>query len=171
MCMEPADWTRLGRALAEHREAVGLTQEQAAAALKIGRSTVQAIEHGRPFKRVTPTIRAFARYVGWTEESPETVLAGGNPTRVGEAASEHGPPATSTAKGRDPDDLSAAVKSALRNGPLLDSRVIKISTPVGEVTATVVARGEDGMSDEDLDEMLRIWESQRSAVDGSGQTD
>lgn len=84
------DWDRLGAALQAARQAMTpeLTQDELAAELGVGRSTIQNIERGQVFKKPSPTIRAFARRVGWTEDSVDRVLAGGEPILAAEPSTE-----------------------------------------------------------------------------------
>jgi transcriptional regulator with XRE-family HTH domain len=160
MCvMEPQDWTRLGAALAAARDSHQLTQEQAASDLSISRSTVQAIEHGRTFKKVTPTIRAYARLLGWTDDSPERVLAGGEPV-MREPRSDDAQAAENIAGAgaRLPRDLSLSVLQSLQEGPLLDTEIVRVTTPDGrEVRATIVVRGESDATPEELHQALIAW--------------
>lgn len=72
-------WARLGTALRSARTQRGLRQEDVAAELGIKRGALANIEHGKG-RRITSTIRSYARLVGWTDDSPERVLAGGDPT-------------------------------------------------------------------------------------------
>src|SRR5438105_4190259 len=83
--MEPErDWERLGNAFAEARKAAGLTQVDVAKRLSVTRTPIQAIERGRqpnnnPYIKVTATMRAYARLIGWTEDSPARILHGEEP--------------------------------------------------------------------------------------------
>src|SRR5688572_10212326 len=84
------DWQRLGQALkatrSKTRDARGakLTQEQAAVELGVSRSVIQNIERGIGFDKPTPTIREYARRLGWAEGSVDRVLAGGDPAHAAE---------------------------------------------------------------------------------------
>lgn len=155
------DWARLGQALASTREQLGYTQEQVAERLDIAKSTLQFIEQGKPRKKVTPTIRAYARLVGWTDESAADVLTGGNPTMRGtksESAEERPPVAPDVAH-----DLSLHARQALREGPLLYEDVITMETAGGEVRATVVVRGKPDATEEEMLAALEAWrERERS---------
>lgn len=150
------DWTRLGERLRAGRQARGMEQQEVAEALGVKRGALWNIESGK-IAKVTRTVRLYAQLVGWTDDSPELVLAGGEPLladRVSDAAPKPPPRAP-----LDADDLSLSVKTALKEGPLLDSRVVRVRTPAGEVTATIVARGEDGMSPEEQLEALKAWQA------------
>src|SRR5437868_7984019 len=81
---ELSDWERLGREFAAAREAAGLTQVEAGKRIDVSRTPIQAIERGRqsngsPFTKVTGTMRAYARLIGWTEDSPARILGGEGP--------------------------------------------------------------------------------------------
>lgn len=150
------DWARLGELLRAARAERGMEQQDVAESIGVKRGALHNIEHGK-IARVTPTVVAYARLVGWIDGSIEAVLCGEDPTRRGaepaepkvEAAPE---PATPEAAA---SDLSVLVQQALREGPLLDSRVAEVATPGGKVRATIVIRGEDGTSAEDLLAALR----------------
>ncbi|MFE3855231.1 helix-turn-helix domain-containing protein [Streptomyces griseorubiginosus] len=140
-----SDWARLGEKLKSSRIARGMEQQQVAAAIGVKRGAVRNIEQGN-IAKLTPTVRAYGALVGWTDGSVEAVLAGGDPTLAeGGAARTDG--ATS--------DLSLHVQESLRRGPLLESRVQEVTTPAGRVLATIVLRGDEGLTPEELLEALR----------------
>ncbi|MDX3162381.1 helix-turn-helix transcriptional regulator [Streptomyces scabiei] len=143
-------WTRLGEKLRAARIAIDLEQQQIAAQVGIGRRAIGNIEHGAVAK-LTPTIREYARIVGWTDDSPERVLAGDEPV-LRNAQAE----AVSGSQGRGAAlDLAVDVQESLRQGPLLQSQVVEVKTPAGKVRATIVLRGEEGQSPEELLAALR----------------
>ncbi|MER7734162.1 helix-turn-helix transcriptional regulator [Streptomyces erythrochromogenes] len=144
------DWARLGKALQAARRASGVTQEQLADELGVGRSAVQLIERGKEFSKPSQTQRAFARRVGWADGSIEAVLAGGEPT-VEAAATP--PPA--------PDDVLTDSRLPLRivdeladDGALLDTTVV----PLGDdARMVVVVKGKPGASAAELRRDLEKW--------------
>lgn len=73
------DWARLGDAVRHARKSAGLKQDELADAVNVSRATIQAIERGDSFKKVTHTHRAIAAYFEWDPGSIETTLAGGEP--------------------------------------------------------------------------------------------
>ncbi|MFG7942936.1 helix-turn-helix domain-containing protein [Streptomyces cacaoi] len=152
------DWARLGSELASARKhALDLTQTEIAKQLGVSRSAVQGIERGDA-KRVSPTMRAYARAVGWADESIDAVLAGGNPT----SAEPHGTetePASDAAPtaGEAPSDLPLRVMHGLREGALLDATVIELPTNA-DVRMTVVVRGSPDASPEEIRRALEAWE-------------
>jgi DNA-binding XRE family transcriptional regulator len=140
------DWARLGEKLRAARIARGVEQQDVAERIGVKRGALHNIETGK-IAKVTTTVRAYARLVGWADGSVENVLDGGEP---GERSA-----APETAR-ELPTDLSVHVQQSLSEGPLLDARVAEVSTPNGRVKATIVIRGEDGTSTEDLLAALRM---------------
>ncbi|MFE2346419.1 helix-turn-helix domain-containing protein [Kitasatospora cineracea] len=139
------DWEGLAAALAAARRAADMTQDELASALGVGRSTVQKLERGHAYAKVQPIHRAAARAVGWTEDSIELVLAGGDPVLASSRPSD----AQALASGQQPspveagvdallDDLTARVKGALLGGQVAD--------------ATAVPMGDDGS-------VILIWKA------------
>lgn len=146
------DWARLGSMLKNAaRVERGMEQQDVAEAIGVKRGALWNIEKGA-IAKVTPTVMAYARLVGWADESVEAVLNGGDPVRC-----DPEPTAPSSEKAPEPaaSDLSVLVQQALREGPLLESRVAEVNTPSGKVRATIVIRGEDGTPPEDLLAALR----------------
>lgn len=157
------DWERLGRAFAAAREAIGLTQVQVAEQLHVTRTPVQAIErgrqpNGRPYTKVTNTMRGYARLLGWTEDSPGAILDGGEPTLVPQAPVE--------AAKRPRSDLPPAVELELRTGRTLDSAVIHLGPEGDDARIVVVAKGAEDMSEEDLDRIWQQWRKARRHLQG-----
>lgn len=155
-------WTRLGQKLRAARTAAGIEQQQIAAGIGVKRGAVWNVEQGKIVK-ITPTVRKYAHLVGWTDDSPERVLAGGEPVLRGDSRQSE---PIDEAKGRAlAHDLAVDVQESLRRGPLLKSQVVQVDTPSGKVLATIVLRGQDGMSPEDLLASLRAV-TVRVAVEG-----
>ncbi|NUP23578.1 MAG: helix-turn-helix domain-containing protein [Streptomyces sp.] len=144
------DPARLGAALKATRlsRSPRLTQEAVAAALDVSRATVQNIERGTGPTKATPSIRAYAALLGWTPASVDKVLAGGDPTLVGE---EDAGEAAITESGRLPlrivDELSD-------DGALLDTAVI----PLGDdASMVIVVKGRPDASPEEIRAALEAW--------------
>lgn len=137
-------WARLGEKLKDARVALNIEQQQIAGAIGVGRGAIRNIERG-DITKITPTIRQYAQIVGWSEGDAERVLAGGEPVQGAPVAA----PASAGL------DLAVDVQESLRRGPLLKSQVVEVKTPSGTVRATIVLRGEDGSSAEDLLAALR----------------
>ncbi|MFD9781918.1 helix-turn-helix domain-containing protein [[Kitasatospora] papulosa] len=143
-------WVRLGDAFKAARAThePKLTQDDVQRALDVSRATVQNIERGKPFSRPTPSHRAYARFVGWTDDSVDQVLAGGEPTLATDAdpAPEQGAPV--------PEGLPLRIAEELTAGQLLDTMVIRLP---GGGQAVVVARGKEGGSPEEIQAALEAW--------------
>lgn len=170
------DWARLGEELRAARTERGIEQQDVAESIGVKRGALHNIERGA-IARVTPTVIAYARLVGWADESVDSVLKGGEPVyRAPEPAAAPAPvpadpvpadpapvdpapvgpaPVDPAPAGPAPSDLSVLVQQSLREGPLLDARVTEVTTPGGKVRATIVIRGEDGLAPEDLLAALR----------------
>ncbi|MGW8846555.1 helix-turn-helix domain-containing protein [Streptomyces xiamenensis] len=157
------DWARLGRELAAARGR--RTQEEVARELGVGRTTIQKIEGGTEYTKPQPTHYAYAQTVGWTRASVDGVLSGGRPEleATGSAAAEEPESELGTP---DASGLSVRVIQALKDGPLLDSKVIKVPTAAGEVQATIVVRGQSDMSPEELIAALREWQAREQSLHG-----
>ncbi|MGW1433088.1 helix-turn-helix domain-containing protein [Streptomyces sp. NPDC002431] len=143
------DWVRLGRALAAGRKNAGLTQPDVASRLNVGLSTVQTIERGGTWTKPTPTHRAYARLLNWTDGSVDAVAAGGDPTLEADAVAPGAEPSAPV-----PDGLPLRVAEELASGPLLDTMVIRLP---GGGQAVVVARGKEGGSPEEIQAALEAW--------------
>lgn len=157
-------WTRLGEKLKAARTVLDIEQQQIAVAIGVGRGAIGNIERG-DIAKMTPTIREYARIVGWTDDSPERVLAGGEPV-----LRDADPEAAGSGQGRGAAlDLAVDVQESLRQGPLLQSQVVEVKTPAGKVRATIVLRGEDGQSPEELLAALRAVRVQVSADETGNQ--
>jgi transcriptional regulator with XRE-family HTH domain len=165
------DWERLGRAFAKARTAAGLTQEQAAEQLHVSRTPVQAIErgrqpNGRAFAKVTATMRAYARLVGWTEQSPDLILDGRDPepaTQPVSAPVEH-----------PKSDLPPAVDRELRSGKTLDHAVVNLGSETDDDTRLIVVlKGSEDLSEAELDKLWQQWRRTRrhlQAIPGESDT-
>lgn len=155
------DWERLGRAFAEAREAAGLTQVEVAERIGVSRTPIQAIERGRqsngtPFSKVTGSMRAYARLIGWTENSPQRILDGQDPEAGSAAGAE--PSAT---EAKSTLDLPPAVDMELRSGKTLDSTVVHLGPEADDTRIIVVLKGAEDLSDADLDKLWQQWRRTR----------
>jgi DNA-binding XRE family transcriptional regulator len=168
---ELSDWKRLGREFAAQRENVGLTQVTAAQALGVTRTPIQAIERGRqsngsPFTKVTQTMRAYARLIGWSESSPQLILDGGKP----EASAA--PAETDSAVPKS--DLPPAVDRELRSGKTLDHAVVNLGSDEDDDTRIIVVlKGAEDLSEEELDRLWQKWRRTRrqlQAIPGESDT-
>lgn len=161
------DWDQLGKALQAARLGEGIRQEDLADALGVGRSTIQMIEAGHSYKRPTPTVRAFARRVGWTEDSVDRVLAGGRP-RNRPAIVEPTPPSVevSAADSRLP---LVIVEELEEDGQLVDATVIPLG---GDARMVIIVKGNPDASPEEMRRNVEIWRKAKrhlQALDEDGR--
>ncbi|KDN83441.1 helix-turn-helix domain-containing protein [Kitasatospora cheerisanensis] len=148
------DWGRLGSLLRADRTAQGLTQDEVGSAIGVHRNTVRAIEDGTG-RRITPSIRAYAREVGWSDGSVEAVLDGGEPARP---ASRLEMEAASRLAELLIARLPQRVLQELSDGHIVDSDVVDLR-PDGSaaVLSLVLERGADLPAPEQVREDLRRW--------------
>lgn len=85
-------WARLGRAVRERREELGLTQADVAAAGGPSPATQYLIESGARDSYRPRLLRGLERAMGWAAYSTARVLAGGEPEVVGEPPPAVPPP-------------------------------------------------------------------------------
>lgn len=152
------DWVRLGAAVKAARKAMGITQPQLGDAAGVKRATVQNIEGGQEFTRVTPTLRAIERAVGWQEGSIEVVLAGGDPIAEGAAPLPEPEPVRSLSRsvpGRLPLKV---VRELEEGGPVLDARVLDLAPGGGGGKMTIVVTGEVDATPDQIRAALLAWE-------------
>jgi DNA-binding XRE family transcriptional regulator len=143
---------RLGEALQSAREGrrPKLTQPEAARLLGVGRSTVQNIERGA-FTKINRTVREYAKLLGWPEDAPDRVAAGG-PIEA--------PAADPEPTAGEPLPLPPAVEYELRTNETLDSTVISLGPDEDDGHVIVVLQGRKGATPE---EVARIAERYRKA--------
>lgn len=153
------DWSRLGAKLAQARKTMGLKQPELAQRISAGRATIQNIEAGKPFKNITPAIRAYAEAVGWTHDSVARVLEGGDP----EAAL---PPADAGSRA-EVADLPPDVAMELRNGRTLGSTVVHLGPKDSDARMIVLLKGDDDMTPQEIEEALREWRRRRRHLQDS----
>lgn len=154
------DWKRLGAALKASREARALTQAAVGEMIGVSRGTMRNIENGE-IARISTTVRAYARAVGWDGGSVEAVLAGGAPTQVAdEVAVARDTAAAENLAAEPPEELPLRIQAALREGPLIDTAVINLpgddDGPEGQMV--VIVKGRHGATPEQLKRALLRWE-------------
>jgi transcriptional regulator with XRE-family HTH domain len=157
------DWEKLGKAYAEARKSTGLTQADVAEQLHVSRTAVQAIERGRqsngtPFAKVTSTMRAYARLVGWTDTSPDRIAEGGSPELV--------PSRDSVQMEKPKSDLPPAIDLELRSGKTLDSTVVHLGAEDDDTRIIVVLKGAEDISEEELEKLWQDWRRTRRHIQG-----
>lgn len=160
MCLMDRDWARLGSALRAARQSLGLEQQQVAERIGVKRGALRNIEVGE-IGRVTPTVREYARIVGWTDRSIDDVLDGGEPE-----AAPNIPPAASTDV--TPEDLPVRITAALAAaGPVLDTAVINLPGEDGEdggAQMVVVVKGRSTATPEQIQKALLEWERTEAQI-------
>ncbi|NEB42347.1 helix-turn-helix transcriptional regulator [Streptomyces sp. SID14515] len=142
------DMARLGAALKATRLArrPKPTQVEAADAIDVSRANLQAIERGTASTKVTPAIRAYARYLGWTTESVDRVLIGGEPELAQATETKEPDPEQriSTEAARLPLRVVDAIES---EGALVDTALI----PLGDdATMVLVVKGRPGATADEI---------------------
>lgn len=144
-------WEHLGARLRDARDALGMTQQDIARRIGVERNTLRLIEGGQK-KRVTPTIRAYAKEVGWTDTSLNVVLAGGEPERA-PAAPTPMPADEPSALG-----LTPRVLLELQEGRVLDQSITDL-TPSGSlaVAMLLIERPHTDATPEQVAADLRAW--------------
>ncbi|MCH0555782.1 RodZ family helix-turn-helix domain-containing protein [Streptomyces sp. MUM 16J] len=169
MAMTPEqDFERLGRAFAAARKAVDLSQIQVAKQLHVSRTAIQAIERGRQsngsdFSKVTGTMRAYARLVGWTTTSPDVIADGGEPKSASKGDGAEHPPS----------DLPPVVERELRSGTTIDHAVVNLGDEDDDTRIIVVLKGAENMTEEEIDAAWRKWRTTRrrlQAIPGESDT-
>lgn len=164
------DWKRLGRKLAEARG--DLTQVEVAAALGVSRGPIQAIERGhtdgKPPKKVSSTMRSYARLVGWADGSIERVLNGGEPETPAPATSPAEVPGSTESERPAVQlrDLPFEIREGLGEGQLLATKVMDLSPLGSKARVIMVVRGEPDATDDDLRRDLLAWEKAQLRLRG-----
>ncbi|MFE5958968.1 helix-turn-helix domain-containing protein [Streptomyces rubiginosohelvolus] len=140
------DMARLGAALKATRLArqPKLTEEQVARAAGFSRATLQNIEKGTASAKVTSTIREYARYLGWTDDSIERAFAGQAPRLLPDAedGTEGAGAVSAPPRTTEGSPLPLRVVDAIESdGALVDTALI----PLGEdATMVLLVKGRPG---------------------------
>lgn len=146
MCTMDRDWSQLGAAIRAAREALGLNQEQLAAAAGVSRSTVQGLERGRVPKSEAPSsLPHVERALGWPAGTALAVTEGAEAPDVNapKTVSLVRPPALSQAAMLD--RLPAQIREELAAGEVLGVDVVDLGpTEAGTRMIVVVKRDESG---------------------------
>lgn len=158
------DWARLGTALRAAREALGPTQAELGETIGIGRDAVRDIEAGKS-KRLTATIRAYGRAVGWADGSVDEVLRGGDPSLVDTVPDSPEPVPSNTNVDDVPyaQGMPARIAFELRDGTILDTDVIDLSAPGSDAKLVLVAKAgaSDASPEQQRADLLRWARIQR----------
>ncbi|MEU9921931.1 helix-turn-helix transcriptional regulator [Streptomyces griseoluteus] len=155
------DFARLGAELkaARLRRRPRITQPEAANALGVGRSTVQKMESPRVSQVTRTTIRAYARLLGWTEQSVDQVLAGGEPTAAAEG--ERPLKAVPSDVGLSPD-----VEYELRTGKVLGSQVFNLGPDEEDGQIIVVLQGKRDATPAEVERIAARYRKARRHLQG-----
>ncbi|MFI9598853.1 helix-turn-helix domain-containing protein [Streptomyces sp. NPDC052043] len=145
------DWSRLGARLAQARKTMGLKQPELAQRISVGRATIQNIEAGKPFKNITPAVRAYADAVGWTHDSAARVLEGAEPELAQPAAGDRS----------SASDLPPDVALELHSGRTLGSTVVHLGPKDSDARMIVLLKGGVDMTPQEVEEALTEWRRRR----------
>lgn len=155
------DWARLGQTMAAARRRAGLSQVDVADAIGVSRTPIQAIERGhtsgRPFARVTGTMRSYARLLGWAEGSIEAVLDGGEP-KVEQKESKVEQTLKDTLLSLAPDlPMDIRHELSAETGPVIGTTVLTVPGASPGSRMIVVMKGEPDASPEQIRADLLAW--------------
>jgi transcriptional regulator with XRE-family HTH domain len=145
------NWMAVADALRASRVSQGLTQADLAQKAKISRVAVQALERGRARARMSPALLAVTQVLGWPDGYVNQVLAGEaeGPPRAIDAPQARGGEGL-------PPDLPLAVTHELKQGALIDSRVVHLGDDSG-ARMIVVLKGDVDMTPEQIERALKEW--------------
>lgn len=131
-----------------------MTQDELAEAMNVGRSTVQKLENPRTtYTKIQPIHREVAYQLGWTRESIEQVLAGGEPAlRADEALS-----ASAGAAAGMPSGTPQRIRRALASGEAIDTELIPIDEDSDSDLVMMIKQGGKELDDEKMDRIMRRW--------------
>lgn len=155
------DFARLGEQLKAARQArrPRVSQTDVAAALRVGRSTIQKME-GETVSQVTPTtVQAYARWLGWTEDSIQHVLAGGDPKMATDGEKPALQPVPSLG-------LSPDVEYELRTGRVLQSQVFNLGPDEEDGQIIVVLQGRKDATPEEVERIAAKYRRARRHLQG-----
>jgi transcriptional regulator with XRE-family HTH domain len=152
------DWERLAEAIKAARKARGWTQKDLAATARVGFSTVQRLESGKPASRTPASLPHVERALGWAHGSVEDILAGGEPTPEG---TPEGQLELTQVRGTAPTlaaGMPLRVIQELTEGEVLDTEVLDLSRPGSDTRMVVVIkRGATDASPDQIREDLEVW--------------
>lgn len=154
------DWARLGAAVTSARRTAGMSQQELAERIGTGRSSVQSIERGHEFAKITGTMRSVARELGWADGSIESVLAGGDPVPADTAPT---PPSAGTGQ-----DLPLRIVQELSEGQLLDTTVLDLTPAGSSARMIVVVKGRPDASPEEIRRDLLAWRKMQRRLQNIG---
>jgi len=155
------DFARLGEQLKAARQArrPRVSQTDVAAALGVGRSTIQKMESDQVGQVTPTTVQAYARWLGWTEDSIQHVLAGGDP----KMATDDGKPALRPV----PDlGLPPDVEYELRNGKVLSNQIFNLGPDEEDGQIIVSLVGRKNATPEEVERIAAKYRRMRRRLQG-----
>ncbi|MFJ7999053.1 helix-turn-helix domain-containing protein [Streptomyces sp. NPDC096310] len=149
--MEPEDWKRLGREFAAARTRAGLSQVELGERIGVSRGPIQTIERGHTKgvspARVSSTMRSYASFLGWTDDSIEAILQGGKPTLT-QPESERMPGG---------ERIPLRIAAELRDGQILDDGVFDLSPDDEHFQLLIMVKGKEGATPEEVSAYMDKW--------------
>lgn len=137
-----------------------LLQPDVGVALGVSRTTVQNIEAGK-FKKVNPTVREYAKLLGWPDGAVDHVFAGGKLADFPPSA-----PPEATQEDLPGLGLSPAVEYELRSGDVLGSQVINLGPDEEDGQIIVVLQGKKGATQEEVARVAARFRKARRHLQG-----
>lgn len=163
--MTQQDFVRLGTELkaARKRMRPRVSQDDAAHALAVSRSTVQKIENGGAASVSRTALLAYVQYVGWTEASIARVLGGEAPemAETRETAAAPSPVEQAVGDQLGALGLSPTVALELRSGETLESTVINLGPDEDDGHIIVVLQGRKGATPEEVEKVAARYRRAR----------
>lgn len=131
-----------------------LLQPEVGEALGVSRTTIQNIENGK-FKKISTTIREYAKLLGWPDGAVDFVFQGG---RLADFPPAAAPESASAAPGLG---LSPAVEYELKSGQVLDSQVINLGPDEEDGHLIVVLQGRKDATPEEVQKVAARYRKAR----------
>lgn len=160
------DWKRLADAVrdARKRHEPPLRQEDLAELARVSLGSIQTLERGAGYTRMPRAAYSVAYALGWTTESIDTVLDGGDPAyrEQQESVGAVAPAPASDYAAR----LPLAVRDALSAGELVDTEVLDLGPDDSGMRMIVVVTREE-RTPEDVEEMrarLAQWAKKKGKL-------
>ncbi|MFI0827187.1 helix-turn-helix domain-containing protein [Streptomyces roseolus] len=159
------DWSGLGAALRARREDLRWSQDAVGQQIGVQRNALRRIEGGI-ISRVSSTVRAYARVIGWTDDSVDAVLAGGQPT-LREDVDEEQKNVSAQVKA-EPDvagevaralmsRLPARIVQEIVDGQVVEHDVLDLRPDGSSALMTLVVERSPEVSTAQVQEDLRHW--------------
>lgn len=156
------NWKRLADAVRDARKRRDLRQEDLADLAKVSLGSIQTLERGTGYTRMPRAAFSVAHALGWTTESIDAVLDGGDPIDRERREASVAPPSGSDATAR----LPLAVRDALSAGELVDTEVLDLGPDDSGMRMIVVVTREE-RSSEDVEKMranLSQWTKKKGQL-------